>query len=535
MGVGTGIHNAITRAISSLVGIVSPSTALRYKAGREAMLAYDAGRRDGPNGSWLPRDDMADRLINRDRKLVQARARALALNSPNVAGALRKIANNVVFTGIMPQVQLKDASGKRLRTYNAAIENEFRIWAEAVDFFEMQLLGVRHLWLDGGYLIYMHIEPVLFDAGLVPLRPQLIELDALDRSVHGVLPNGNIAFYGQEYTPQGTIAAYHIVKRTPFGFQTCIASNERIRLDAAQCHKVMLRERIGQTMPISWMASVIMTMHDFNEYQSSERIAARLAAAFGVFVTLPAQDMGGNYLDGSPVGGTLGALAGGHTTSGSIIAPEKFIGTGRIDVLPPGADISIAKADRPGQTFEPYSRTTLRNASAGFCMSAEAYSNDYSAASYSSARSASLEERRGYRVQQHLVSLKHNAPIWREWCNLRSTFGMGDEAHGKVLPVRWQVPGWQWVDPAKDANAAETKLRLGLTTRRDLCAEAGVDFDEVLEGLAEERAELLARGLDPEPWDMSAQPDAPPLDADDKSKSKSGNAYDDAGNDNELA
>ena len=504
MGVRASLHNAVTACVTGVLGVFAPQTALRYAAARNVLMAYDAARRDGPNGGWNPRDGNADHLIARDRKLVQARARHLAINSPNIAGALRKICDNVVFTGIMPQAQLRTNDGARDRIRNDRVEADFRAWAEEVDLHETQRLAVRHLWQDGGYLLHYTFSQRLLDAGLIPLRPVMLDLDRLAREVHGELGNGNIALWGQEFNASGERVAFHVRRCDPLSAVSM--RYETVRIPAEWCRMVMVRDRIGQTQPMSWLASIIMTMHDFTEYQTSERIAARLAAAFGVFIKLPDTTLGGgNGLDGNPLGGTLGTLAGGKGTDGSTITPRKFIESGRIDVLPPGADIAVAKSDRPGLTYEPFTRTSLRNASAGVGMSAEAFSNDYSQASYSSARSASLEERRGYRVQQHLLNVHHNGPIWSMWCLMRHAFGFGSETGGRVIPVRWQTPGWQWVDPAKDAQAAETRLRLGLTTRRDLCAEAGVDFDEILEGLAEEHSLMIERGIDPAPW-AAAQP-----------------------------
>ncbi|MFI3270580.1 MAG: phage portal protein [Pseudomonadota bacterium] len=487
--------NIFQKTLAACMGLVSTRAAASY---RQKCLAYAAGRRSGPNGAWRPKDGPVDLLIARDNKTVQARARALVRDSPNLCGAIRRITNNVVFLGIRPQVQLRGLDGKRDRIANKMIEEDFKAWAEAVEFYDLQTLALRHLWIDGGYLLNMAIDKSFWaHEGLVPLRPELIDINDLDRSVHGQLPNGNIALWGQEFNSQRRPVAYHIRRMiSPF-----LMSHETVRLSAETCKLVMVKERIGQSQPMSWLASVIMTMHDFDEYQSSERIAARLGAAFGVFVKLPANDYGGNDLNGQPLGGTLGTLAGGRSTDGRLIRPEKFISSGRIDTLPAGADIAVAKNERPSSSYEPYNKTTLRNASTGIGMSAEAFSNDYSDASYSSARSASLEERRGYKVQQNELNTKHNNFIWRHWCVLRAEFLGG----GPKIPVNWQNPGWQWVDPTKDATAVEKRLQLGLTTRRLSCAEVGLDFDEVMEELAEERAAMLALGLNPEPWATNTQ------------------------------
>jgi len=491
--VRAAIHNVVTHAVAGAVGLFSPAAAMRYMSGRTALLSYAAARRSGSNGRWRPRDLHPDLQSARDRKLVQARARELVHSNPNVGGAIRKICNNVVFTGMWPQAQLRDASGRRDHAVNTAAENQYRAWADAVDMVELQQLAVRHLWQDGGFLLHTYPDTVLYEQGLVPLGIELLDLDRLDRSVHGQLPSGNTALWGCEFDPHGRPAAYHVRMDNPLIAMR--AMGETVRLDARWCRMVMVRDQIGQTQPMSWLATVIMTMHDFDEYQTSERIAARLAAAFGVFVIPPKDDTCGNALNGNP-------LTGGSSTDGQLFSGGHFIESGRIDQLPPGYEVQIAEHNRPGNAYEPYTRTTLRSASAGIGMSAEAFSNDYSDASYSSVRQAVLEERRGYMVQQDTLVRKVLHHVWLQWCQLRHVFGLGAEP---ALPCRWQRPGWQWVDPAKDAKAAETRLALGLTTRRQLCAESGLDFDDVVDGLREEAQQLREAGLNPEPW-RSATP-----------------------------
>lgn len=491
---GERLHNAVTASVSSVLGVFAPVAALRYAAGRDAMLSYAAATRKGPNGRWRPKDGKPDHLITRDRKLVQARARAMIKNNPNMGGAIEKIVDNVVFGGIWPQVQLYDATGTRDKATNSRIEGEFREWAVAVDWVEKQQLAVRHLWMDGAYIIHHVLDNDLLREGLVPYRPELLTYDAIDPGVHGRQPNGNIALWGQEFAPDGKRVGLHIRKQDPLSAVSFSA--ETVFIPSQWCTLVMPQRWIGQTQPISWMAAVLMTLHDFDEYLSSERIAARLAAAFGIFIKRPQTDLGGNALNGLPGG----AVSGGAGTDGSPILAGKFIESGRMDELPPGADIAVAKSDRPGTTFGPYTSNALRMVSAGLRMSAEAFSNDYTESTYASARSGSLEERRSYRSQQFLLGARHNAPIWRKWCWVRATFGMGDEGRGKPIPMRDQLPGWQWVDPKNDAQAAEIRIKNVLDTRRGLCAESGLDFDDVVDGQHEEGTQIRGAGLNPEPW-----------------------------------
>lgn len=447
-----GVYSGITRAVAALMGTFAPGAALRYAAGRAQLaraMGFAAADRRGPNARWRPLDGDINQLVARDRRCIQARARQLVNDNPNVFGALEKIVANVVFTGIRPQAQLRTADGKLKQGVNNAVEDDFRRWAAAHDWAEQQQLALRHGWTDGGCLLHFFPRRDLLDEGIVPLGMELLPLDSLNAAVHGVLPNGNRAFQGIEIDRYGRPAAYHVREGNLYGGLDALAVTpdprvtgasvgESLRLPVSRCRMIMRRRRIGQLLPVSWMSSVIMTMHDLDEYQSAERIAARLAAAFGVFVILP-QDGTGNDLGGNP----LPALTGGVTGAGRRLGASEFVSQGRIDTLPHGADIKIAEHNRPGTTYEPYLKTTLRNASTGMGMSAAAYSNDYSEANYSSLRQSVLEERRGYRLQQEFLVTALCEPVWREFCAWRSLFlDRKPAVRCEDVPVRWQTPGW---------------------------------------------------------------------------------------------
>ena len=508
-GPETSLRMALARAIALPLSFISPAAAGRYLAGHARLAAgligYDAARRDGPNGRWLPRDDKADPMLARDARIIRARARAMARDNGNISGALRKIVANVVYSGLTPQAQHRDATGARDCAACGALENDWKDWAEENDIWLIQQLALRHLWLDGGFFLHFYAVPRFQKDGLVPLGVELLDMDALDMSVHGPQPNGNIARYGAEYDSRGNLLAWHILEESLYGgvldegwtrdpaVHPAFGAGRTLRLKAEDCRLVMQPDRIGQTLPVSWMHAVIMGMHNFDEYQTSEQIAARLAAAFAIFL----KDSGefgagsmGNSLSGAPL--NPAPLAGGQTTAGRALSMDTFISSGRIDELPPGKEIQIVENRRPANNYTDYTKTSLRGASSGMAMSYESFGNDYSDASYSAARQAVLEERRGYRMQQIFLARKLMTPIWRRFVMWRKAFGLGPEER---VPVVWQMPGWSWVDPVKDANAAQTRVKLGIISRRELCAEEGRDFGETVTALAEEKQMLEEAGL----------------------------------------
>ena len=298
-GPETSLRMALARAIALPLSFISPAAAGRYLAGHARLAAgligYDAARRDGPNGRWLPRDGKADPMLARDARIIRARARAMARDNGNISGALRKIVANVVYSGLTPQAQHRDATGARDCAACGALENDWKDWAEENDIWLIQQLALRHLWLDGGFFLHFYAVPRFQKDGLVPLGVELLDMDALDMSVHGPQPNGNIARYGAEYDSRGNLLAWHIFEESLYGgvldegwtrdpaVHPAFGAGRTLRLKAEDCRLVMQPDRIGQTLPVSWMHAVIMGMHNFDEYQTSEQIAARLAAAFAIF------------------------------------------------------------------------------------------------------------------------------------------------------------------------------------------------------------------------------------------------------------
>lgn len=485
-----GAFDAVSRLVAGAMGVVSPAAASRYLIERHRLarqMGYAAGRRDGSNGHWGLRDQNVNVLHGRDRAVIQSRARALVRDNPNLSGALLKMTANVIYTGIVPQAQIVGRDGLPFTAANAAVESDWRDWATETDWHELTCLALRHCWMDGGCLMHTYPRPDFLNRGLAPLGVELLPLDALDSRVSGTpssVQNGNRAVHGIEVDAYGNPAAYHIREEALGGevpglLNSISVLGNSTRLPVESCRMLMRRTYIGELLPVSWLHSVITTMHDLDEYQSSERIAARLAAAFGVMVVTP-DVIPGNNLDGTIKDAPL---TGGQDTMQRFISGKEFISSGRIDVVPAGTEIKIVEHNRPGTTYEPYVKTTQRGASAGMCMSAPSFTNDFSDVSYSSARQAVLEERRMYRVQQQFLISKMCGPLWRQWTAQRAHFLRGQES----IPVRWQRPGWSWVDPLKDANAAKIRVELGTVSRRMLCEEEGNDFDDIQNQLADER------------------------------------------------
>ncbi len=501
------LYRNIAAGIARVVGLVSPLAALRYTRAQNALLAYNGASLMGARSEWRPSNRSADAILWRDRFMLTARARDLDRNSAIIKGALDKICANVIFLGLLPQVD-PELYGEEKADL---IEKLWWKWATSpeINYLEMQRLVLRSCYTDGEIISRLRPSLKLLERGRVPLRVDLIETDQVNGCVDGAQANGSTAVRGIEYDSEGDPQAFHILRSHPgnygaFGYGimgsgTWLADalGGSVRVPAAQIIHTFRRTRASQSRGVPWLHAIIEEMGDFTEYQSSERLAARLTSAFGIFMET---DLGADLGDGSSPIGTPGD-GPSDFQNGKI---PTYIDPGSVTQLPAGVKLSSAQFNRPGGSYEPFTKTSLRNASTAMGMSFEAFSNNYTDASFASARSASLEERRAYQVQQEFLVQQFCTPLWKAWCSMLAISGLVPGLPEEI-EVTWQRPGWSWVDPKADAMASDIEVSMGINSRTNICAERGRDPAVIWKQLKREKQDL--EGLLPPPPSMKGVPD----------------------------
>lgn len=464
-----------TRVWARTMGLVAPGAAMRWAGNRQRMLSYVSANRSGHNARWLPRRKSADAILRKDNSLLVARARDLVRNNTYVDGALDKIVANVIHLGIRPQF-VHARTGEPLN----GLEKKWKTWAERVGFTELQGLVLRHWWIDGEVLVHDWLDADWLADDVCPLRLTLHESDILNETIDGWISDTQYAKRGVVFNLKGDPIEYKCYTAHPGDYLP--GQLDTITYSAKHMLHFFTAKRASQTRGVSRLAALIEEIHDLGEYQSSERIAARLASAFGIFVK--SSEYGG--MAANPFGGVDNG-AGGAVPDSEL---GDYIEPGRIQMLPQGTEIQVAKSDRPGSTYEPYVKNSLKGQSVGFGLRYGNFSHDYTESSYSSERSASLDERRGWTCQQDLINRKLNTPIAKKWLAIMFAVGLSDGLRPEDVAVSWQNPGWTWVDPTKDSKASVTELDMGVTTRRKICAAKGDDYDEIRDQLLREEREL---------------------------------------------
>jgi len=170
---------------------------------------------------------------------------------------------------------------------------------------------------------------------------------------------------------------------------------------------------------------------------------------------------------------------------------DQTLEPGMIFKLYPDEDVQTLVPNFPTPEFEPFIIMLARRIGAALGVAWQIVLKDFGKSNYSSARTDLLESRQTFVTLQQWFVEKLLNWIWAEALRFESGMTISED---ELKMVHWIPNGWQWVDPKKEADAMEVKLRAGLTTRRDECAAQGKDWEEVQDQLLlEEKTEMDKR------------------------------------------
>jgi lambda family phage portal protein len=235
---------------------------------------------------------------------------------------------------------------------------------------------------------------------------------------------------------------------------------------------LFVKERPTQSRGIPWVATAILKLRMLGAYEEAEVIAARVASAkMGFFI---------ENLEGVEYTGAV-------DESGNIISEVE---PGILEKLPPGVDFKPFDPGNPSAEFSDFVKAMLRGISAGLGCNYNTLCNDLESVNYSSLRAGALEEREYWMdIQSWFIDafLERLYPVWVQMSALSGKIKIPYEEIDRYIVPEWQPRRWDWVDPLKDVQAKIMELKNGLTTRTRICAEQGIDFEDILEEIKRER------------------------------------------------
>ncbi len=470
--------------ISRALALVSPRLALQREFYRQGLRQfYSAAKTGRATDGWTTVAAGAETTNRGSRDIIRARARDLERNSDVMGGLIHPIVSNVVGSGYQLQAKVLRADGSEDESFNTQVEEKWKKWCrpQSCDIrglhslSEMLELIVRRRLVDGGVL-------VLKISGKNRFCLQVVEVDRLDTSVTTFTPPGaetpNRVEGGIEVDAYSRPVAYHLRGNT----DTADMGSRRVL--AKDVIYLPVLTRAEQVREMSPLCSSLSRIDDINEFIAAALRKEEILSYLGVFVTnsVPGGGFGRGF---APAGGPKGKQ-------------ELALEQGMITYLAPGEDVKTINPAGVSASSGEMLRTTQRLTGSGQGLSYEAASRDMSQVNYSSARQGLLEDRKTYSSWQTYLIDHLLTPVYEEWLDWMLLSGQlpispqeyakNPEAYQRHV---WVRPGWDWIDPLKEANANRVALDTCQTTLQEICASKGKDWRDII---AQRKVEMEALG-----------------------------------------
>jgi lambda family phage portal protein len=264
--------------------------------------------------------------------------------------------------------------------------------------------------------------------------------------------------------------------------------------------------RPGQQRGFPWLTSIIVQLHELDQYEDAELVRKKTAALFAAFITEPV----GEDVGGSPMGSVTRRQDRQDYDAASPVSPANggaslpdiaSMEPGTVSILPPGMDIKFSTPTDVGVTYLDWIKQQLRETAAGIGTTYEELTGDLSGVNYSSIRAGIVSLRRRCEMLQAMTVVHQFCrPVAVRWLNTVVASGIikiADYADNprKYQRISWHGQGWDWVDPLKDSMAEVLEIRAGRKSLSESIIADGRDPDTVFRQIAQDDEKIDALGL----------------------------------------
>jgi lambda family phage portal protein len=425
---------------------------------------FDAAEKGDDYRHWASADAFAaDAALSPNvRRTLRNRARYERQNNSWLAGISGSVAASLIGTGPRLQLATGDAEADRM------IERMFFDWSWSIDL-PAKLRTMREaLVVDGEAFAMMISNPRLPG---VQLDIRLVEAEMVATPIMSTNPSltyDGSTVDGLEFDTTGNVVAYEVLSYHP-GANYRVNQLDYQRVPANQMVHWFRAQRPGQHRGVPEVAPALRLFGQLRRYTDAVLAAAETAADFAAFLH-----------SNSP------AAEVDEVTAFAEMPIEKR----SMVTLPEGWDISQLRAEQPTTQYPAFVKQILNEIARCLQIPFNVAALNSSEYNYASSRMdwqiAGMHERVD-RDQLERVLLDR---LLSAWVNEASLAGVLPEALPPFSEWNWS---WQWdgkdhVDPAKEANASETRLRTHTTTLAAEYAKQGKQWDVELRQRAAEVA-----------------------------------------------
>lgn len=468
--------------IDRMVGYFDPVAGRQRAVARmqiDAAAAFNGASRSRPAlKGWQTSKGDADSDINPELETLRARSRDLERNNPLAHGALKTKTTYVIGTGLRPEPNI-DAdflglSSEQAEALQAKMLREFELVAGSPEgdasrrktFYQKQAELYHSSRTNGDAFLLLPF----FERGDWPYQTRFRSVEA-DRVCNpGNKADSEHLSGGFELDENGATAAIHVLQCNPSRrFFRKKAKWERVPLysDNGSRNVLILSNhnlRAGQTRGIPDLSPVIEVIKQAGRYVDAELMASVISSKFTVFIK---SEGGGSNRDAFSPGGV-----GDDSDEDYDDEPRDLrLGDGLVTELDEGESIETANPGRPNAQFDPFVTALWRQIGGALGIPFEILLKHFTA-SYSASRAALLQFASYILVDRADVVVDVCQPYYeaiiaeavaRGRLHMPGFFKdpMIRRAYCRAL---WHGPVMGEIDELKAANAAEKRLKIGITT-----------------------------------------------------------------------
>ncbi len=491
------------------IEVVAPNTALKRLHARKKLEIintgysnYGASRSKKSLIGWIFKGGSAKEDIEDNISVLRERSRDLYMGgAPLATGAIKTCRTSIVGGGLRLKSQIDhEVAGiteQKANDLERKIEKEFSLWADSPncdlermsDFYKLQQLTFINWLLSGDVLVTLPTTKRI--ESLYDLRIQLIEADRV-QTPDKEERNEHITA-GVEKNELGEVIAYHIAQNHPLA-KDIGKKKEWVRVEAygektgrRNILHILNKERIGQVRGVPFLAPVIESLKQLGRYTDAELIAAVISSYF----TLVIQKDG--VTEDVPIGQVM-------DNEEKVDAEDRNsieLGPGAILDLEEGETANPINPSRPNTAFDPFVSAMARQIGAALELPYELLLKSFTS-SYSASRGALIEAWKMFKMYRGWLSRDFCQPIYEEWLaeaiakgRIEAPGYFSDPAIKKAYTkAEWSGPTQGQLDPKKEVEAAELRVKNGFSTRtRETTELTGGDYDRnIKQRKAEEKA-----------------------------------------------
>ena len=506
--------NVLDRAIAW----VAPRVAQRRLAARVSLAlagGYSGARIDKASLSgWRAVAGSPDSDVIADLAMLRARAADLERNAPVGAAIVNTTVTHVVGTGLACNPQIDGAflglDESQVKAWQQDTKRRWRAWADSPDcdlarklnFYGVQDVALRSTLSRGDVFV---VTPYAQRQGRKQVALQLVEADRVSNP-DGQRNSATLTEGIEHSSTTGEPLRYHFASHHPGdlgrGPRTWSAIDARGgstgRRNVLHLYR-QLRPGLRRGVPI--LAPVIEPIKQVSRYTNAELEAAVTSGLFAVFLKMDPEAFQDLFDDGDR------ARIVDRSTKWS----GEMEGGKAINLLP-GEEPVVSNPGRPNAQFDPFVTSCFRQIGMAVGIPYEVLVMHYQS-SYSAARGALLMAWRFFRSWRDWLATDLCQPVYELWLADEVAAGrIGAPGFFADPVVRAAWCGATWVgdgpgsiDPGKDADAAEKRVDLGISTlEAESLLHDGVDWETkhqqlVREADARRQAGFVVRGAEPAP------------------------------------